>query len=131
MTMFVLSLAQQTITLLGIVILGVSGQLTSFDGTYAQWDRHMGITLPPYVILSVNDYEDHRLHETGHLKQAKILGSMYYPLIAVPSFINSIRVVRGIIDYRHRHDTWSETWANELTGAYGSPVIPWTGGTLP
>ena len=54
-------------------------------------------------------------HEYGHTIQSRILGPLYIPLVAPPSFIGS--AVEGSEYHNHRNE-WYEVWANNLSVNY-------------
>ena len=57
------------------------------------------------------------MHEYGHSIQSLILGPLFIPLIAIPSFIWASS--KSLKNYRQRHkmsyyDLYTEKWANNL-----------------
>ena len=64
-------------------------------------------------------------HEYGHTIQSRILGPLYVPLVAPPSFVGSGLDKIGL----HDHDNeWYEVWANNLAVGYFNEIgIPEVG----
>ena len=58
-------------------------------------------------------------HEYGHTLQSKILGPLFIPLIAPPSFIGSGTQQVGLHDH---HNEWYEVWANNLSVNYFNSI---------
>lgn len=77
-----------------------------------------GITLGEYVIVGTKKEKTVR-HEFGHVKQSRILGPLYLPVIGLPSVIHA--GINGIINccekspYGYYH-LYTEAWANKLGG---------------
>lgn len=77
-----------------------------------------GITLGEYVIVGTKKEKTVR-HEFGHVKQSRILGPLYLPVIGLPSIIHA--GINGIINccdkspYGYYH-LYTEAWANKLGG---------------
>lgn len=77
-----------------------------------------GITLGEYIIVGTKKEKTVR-HEFGHVKQSRILGPLYLPVIGLPSVIHA--GINGIINccdkspYGYYH-LYTEAWANKLGG---------------
>lgn len=77
-----------------------------------------GITLGEYIIVGTKKELTVR-HEFGHVKQSRILGPLYLPVIGLPSVIHA--GINGIINcceksiYGYYH-FYTEKWANKLGG---------------
>jgi hypothetical protein len=76
-----------------------------------------GVTLGKYIFVS-QDYKDLTYvikHESGHVKQSKILGPLYLLVIGLPSVIHAAlhHYVCKNPDYYH---FYTERWANKLGG---------------
>lgn len=77
-----------------------------------------GITLGEYIIVGTKRELIVR-HEFGHVKQSRILGPLYLPVIGLPSVIHS--GINGIINCCKKsihgyYHFYTEKWANKLGG---------------
>lgn len=76
-----------------------------------------GVTLGEYIFVYQKYTDLSRViqHETGHVKQSRILGPLYLLVIGLPSIIHAAlhRVACRNDNYYH---FYTEKWANKLAG---------------
>jgi len=94
------------------VLLFTCVRIDSYNGEviYVQWDVEGGISLGNFVFLSVLEmgYEQSVRHELGHVKQSRLLGWFYLPVIGIPSFIWAWYHSHHLhLDY---YSFWTERW---------------------
>lgn len=54
-------------------------------------------------------------HETGHVKQSRILGPLYLLVIGIPSLLHAY-IHNNICKDLHYYHFYTESWANRLSG---------------
>lgn len=76
-----------------------------------------GVTLGKYIFVSQNysNIEKVILHESGHVKQSKILGPLYLLVIGLPSIIHAA-VHKNLCNSANYYHFYTEKWANKLAG---------------
>lgn len=84
-----------------------------FD-VYAK-DTPGSVTLGRYIFLSSRADEETILHETGHVKQSKILGPLYLLVIGLPSILWAA-IHKKIAPKKSYYHFYTEKWANKLVG---------------
>lgn len=76
-----------------------------------------GVTLGEYIFVyrKYTDLSRVIQHETGHVKQSRILGPLYLLVIGLPSIVHAAlhRVLCRNNNYYH---FYTEKWANKLAG---------------
>ena len=82
-----------------------------------------GMTLGSYIhginLIADPSADPTFAHEYGHTIQSRILGPLYVPLVAPPSFVGSAFDKIGL----HDHDNeWYEVWANNLAVGYFNEI---------
>jgi hypothetical protein len=79
-----------------------------------------GFTLGPYINAENLTFADQTtMHESGHVKQSRILGPFYMSRVAIPSLFS---YQFGSNEY---HDnSWFEVWANNLKDIPNSNLYP-------
>lgn len=103
---------QGTVALLGMVVLGIFGQVEQVDTYKDSLMVHMNLRTYFAVggIIFAGDTRAqnpnrHHRHEYGHILQERQLGLLYLPVVAVPSILYAL----GIINR-----PYVEQWATEL-----------------
>lgn len=81
-----------------------------------------GLTLGEYIFIYGTERYNPSLystgtirHEYGHVRQSRILGPLYIPVVGIPSLIHAwvhSTLCKGKV-YRHY---WTEKWADRLAG---------------
>lgn len=84
-----------------------------FD-VYAK-DTPRSVTLGRYIFLSSRADNETILHETGHVKQSKILGPLYLLVIGLPSILWAA-THKKIAPKKSYYCFYTEKWANKLVG---------------
>lgn len=86
-------------------------------------DDRWGVTLGSYINgknLTANPRTDAVFaHEYGHVKQSKLLGPAYTPIVGHPSLIGS--ALDGVCGHDHNNE-WYEVWANNLANDYYTSI---------
>lgn len=80
-------------------------------------DSNGGVTLGKYIFV-YKRYKDLNWvinHETGHVKQSRILGPLYLFIIGIPSIIWAA-THRKIAPNKDYYWLYTESWANKLAG---------------
>ena len=70
-----------------------------------------GVTLGKYIFVSNRFSQNSILHETGHVKQSRLLGPLYLFVIGIPSIIHA-----AICNKPNYFHFYTEKWANNLVG---------------
>lgn len=97
-----------TIMLIIVCVLGVSGEISSIgfysDVMVFRTLTYGGVAVGNMILLN-EDYDNEWIqHEYGHLKQERMLNVLYLPIVGIPSVI--ARLTQTYM--------WPETWADEL-----------------
>lgn len=76
-----------------------------------------GVTLGKYIFVyqRYSDLSKTIQHETGHVKQSKILGPLYPIVVGIPSIIHAALHKNKCKDANYYH-FYTEAWANKLAG---------------
>lgn len=96
----------------------ISDDLTSTDEHYTIYLKgtNGGVTLGKYIFVyrRFNNLAYVVKHESGHVKQSKMLGPLYLLVIGLPSILwaTTHRVIAPGKDY---YWFYTERWANKLT----------------
>ena len=115
--------------------LGFVDDVTHFDGALALsgvTNNGKAFTIGPYIFGPDNfraDWHDHLfVHEYGHYIQSQYLGSLYVPIVGLPSLMSGLK-----IGGNHHKFRWFEVSANKLSASffdkkYGSGASGYTKG---
>lgn len=76
-----------------------------------------GVTLGEYIFVYQKYTDLSRVvqHETGHVKQSRILGPLYLLVIGLPSIIHA-GLHRFLCHNENYYHFFTERWANKLAG---------------
>lgn len=97
----------------------ISDDLTNTDEHYTIYlkDTNGGVTLGRYIFVyrRFNNLAYVVKHESGHVKQSRMLGPLYLLVIGLPSILWAAthRVIAPKKDY---YWFYTENWANKLSG---------------
>ena len=83
------------------------------DFTLYAKDTLGSVTLGRHILISSRAGSDTIKHEIGHVKQSKILGPLYLPLIGIPSILWAA-VHKKIAPNKSYYWFYTEKWANKL-----------------
>lgn len=103
----------------GMIKEDIISQVNSDSGytVYLTKTNRGGVTLGEYIFVYQKYTDLSRVvqHETGHVKQSRILGPLYLLVIGLPSIIHAAlhRVACRNDNYYH---FYTEKWANKLAG---------------
>ena len=107
-------------------IMGTSRFDNNFKDSMVVWmDPPASFSIAGVIVLDVDalkstgiqNIEDAKKHEYGHILQQRILGQYYIPFVVIPSVLGGI-VVNGANGYTiddYYKLPW-EAWANDLAG---------------
>lgn len=95
--------------------------------TYIEKKGFGGVSLGCFVFMNPGHGEvythDTRIHEFGHCAQSLLLGPLYWPVIAVPSFVwcnlpacVRYRKEKGVSYYKLYCEAWANSWGQKWTG---------------
>ena len=95
--------------------------------TYIEKESFGGVSLGCFVFMNPSHGEvythDTRIHEFGHCVQSLLLGPLYWPVIAVPSFVwcnlpacVRYRKEKGVSYYKLYCEAWANSWGQKWTG---------------
>ena len=110
--------------LIGLVYKGFIYEEISKDFYNEEENYHLlikesngGVTLGKYIFVyrRFNDLAKVVRHESGHVKQSKILGPFYLLVIGLPSIIWAA-TYRSIAPEKDYYWFYTEAWANKLAG---------------
>lgn len=110
--------------LIGLVYKGFIYEEISKDFYNEEENYHLlikesngGVTLGKYIFVyrRFNDLAKVVRHESGHVKQSKILGPFYLLVIGLPSIIWAA-THRSIAPEKDYYWFYTEAWANKLAG---------------
>lgn len=73
-----------------------------------------GITLGEYIIVGTQQQLTVR-HEFGHVRQSRMLGWLYLPVIGIPSLLWAA-LGSMVCPFREYHWFYTEAWADRLGG---------------
>ena len=73
-----------------------------------------GITLGEYIIVGTRQQLTVR-HEFGHVRQSRMLGPLYLPVIGIPSLLWAA-LGSMVCPFREYHWFYTEAWADRLGG---------------
>lgn len=75
-----------------------------------------GVTLGEYIFVYQNFTDLSRViqHETGHVKQSRILGPLYLLVIGIPSIVHA--ALHRYLSHENYYHFYTEKWANKLAG---------------
>jgi hypothetical protein len=72
------------------------------------------VSLGDFLFLEKQCHPNTLLHETGHSRQSKVLGPLYFLVIGLPSFVWALEYERNpTFDY---YSFYTEKWADRLGG---------------
>lgn len=76
-----------------------------------------GVTLGEYIFVYQKYTDLSRViqHETGHVKQSRILGPFYLLVIGLPSIVHAA-LHRSLCKNDNYYHFYTEKWANKLAG---------------
>lgn len=117
--MYLWQLPQNLVGLIYRDYLGYRDKLYMFNITedfdvYAK-DTQGSVTLGRYIFLSARADDETILHETGHVKQSKILGPLYLLVVGLPSILWAA-THKKIAPKKSYYSFYTEKWANKLVG---------------
>lgn len=95
--------------------------------TYIEKKGFGGVSLGCFIFMNPGRGEDYahdtRIHEFGHCVQSLVLGGLYWPVIAIPSFIwcnlpacIRYRKEKNVSYYKLYCERWANRWGSRWTG---------------
>jgi hypothetical protein len=91
-------------------------RFAELDGKVYRTRRKIGVALGEYVIVNTLARQVTIAHEMGHVRQSRILGPLYLPLVGVPSITMNILTRAGVLAPETYYDRYPENWADRLGG---------------
>lgn len=103
----------------GVIKKDIISQINSDSGysVYLTKTNRGGVTLGEYIFVYQRYTDLSRVvqHETGHVKQSRILGPLYLLVIGLPSIIHA-GLHRFLCHNDNYYHFFTERWANKLAG---------------
>lgn len=103
----------------GVIKKDIISQINSDSGynVYLTKTNRGGVTLGEYIFVYQKYTDLSRVvqHETGHVKQSRILGPLYLLVIGLPSIIHA-GLHRFLCHNDNYYHFFTERWANKLAG---------------
>lgn len=103
----------------GMIKEDIISQVNSDSGytVYLTKTNRGGVTLGEYIFVYQKYTDLSRViqHETGHVKQSRILGPLYLLVIGLPSIIHA-GLHRFLCYNENYYHFFTERWANKLAG---------------
>lgn len=103
----------------GVIKKDIISQINSDSGysVYLTKTNRGGVTLGEYIFVYQKYTDLSRVvqHETGHVKQSRILGPLYLLVIGLPSIIHA-GLHRFLCHNDNYYHFFTEKWANKLAG---------------
>lgn len=103
----------------GVIKKDIISQINSDSGynVYLTKTNRGGVTLGEYIFVYQKYTDLSRVvqHETGHVKQSRMLGPLYLLVIGLPSIIHA-SLHRFLCHNDNYYHFFTERWANKLAG---------------